>query len=154
MALGLAAISAGFCIATLQTHRIAHPILQTATWSAQVSGFVESREEREKSDRIVLRVFRFEAPRITEKPARVRVSVRKGTAPEVGSFVALKAHLSPPLQPLRPGGFDFARDMYFQEIGASGYVLGKIKFEPAPVIQRYMDATRLAARRRVGRCAA
>ncbi|HZL30032.1 MAG TPA: ComEC/Rec2 family competence protein [Pseudolabrys sp.] len=133
LALGLAALAIGFCIATLQTLRIAHPILQSSTWSAQVSGFVETREEREKSDRIVVRVHRFDAPRIGEKPQRVRVSVRKGTAPDVGSFAAFKAHLSPPLAPLRPGGFDFARDMYFQGIGASGYVLGKIKNTAPPV---------------------
>jgi competence protein ComEC len=65
-------------------------------------------------------------------PWRVRVAIRKGTAPAVGAFVQLKAHLSPPLAPLRPGGYDFARDMYFQEIGAGGYALGKIKIvEPA-----------------------
>lgn len=87
IALALAALSAGICIATLQTQRIAHPILQAATWSAQVGGFVEAREEHEKSDRIVVRVHRFEAPRITEKPTCVRVSVRKSTAPEVGAFV-------------------------------------------------------------------
>jgi competence protein ComEC len=132
IALAFAAIATGFCAATLQTARIAHPILQTGTWSAQVAGFVEAREEREKSDRIVVRVHRFEAPRISEKPRRVRVSVRKGTAPDVGSFVAFKAHLSPPLQPLRPGGYDFARDMFFQKIGASGYVLGKIRAERPP----------------------
>ena len=67
-----------------------------------------------------------------EAPERVRVAVRKGTAPAVGSFVAFKAHLSPPLQPLRPGGYDFARDMYFQRIGASGYVLGAIRPAAAP----------------------
>ena len=47
--------------------------------------------------------------------------MRKGTAPPVGSYVAFKARLSPPLEPLRPGGYDFARDMYFQRLGASGY---------------------------------
>ena len=57
----------------------------------------------------------------------MRVSVRKGTAPAVGSFVEFKARLSPPLAPLRPGGYDFARDMYFQGIGASGFVLGRIR---------------------------
>ena len=66
------------------------------------------------------------------KPQRVRVAVRKGTAPAVGSFVAFKAHLSPPLQPLRPGGYDFARGMYFQKIGASGFVLGHIRTLPPP----------------------
>src|SRR5262249_49914424 len=30
------------------------------------------------------------------------------------SFVEFKARLSPPLEPLRPGGYDFARDMYFR----------------------------------------
>ncbi len=133
LALGVAAMAAGFCVATLQTVRIAHPVMRTSTWSAQLAGFVESREERERSDRIVVQVQRFEAPRVAEQPERVRVSVRRGTAPAVGDFVALKAYLSPPLAPLRPGGYDFARDMYFQQIGASGYALGKIKTEAAPV---------------------
>ncbi|MDO8878049.1 MAG: ComEC/Rec2 family competence protein [Pseudolabrys sp.] len=129
LALGLAAMATGFCVITLHTARIAHPVLQSSTWTAQLAGFVETREEREKSDRIVVRVHSFDAARITEKPERVRVSVRKGTAPAVGDYVAFKAHLSPPLSPLRPGGYDFARDMYFQQIGASGYVLGKIRTE-------------------------
>jgi competence protein ComEC len=46
--------------------------------------------------------------------------------------VTLKARLLPPLRPLRPGGYDFARDMYFQGIGASGFVLGAIKIQEAP----------------------
>ena len=133
LALGLAAIVCGFCLVTLHSLRIAHPVLPVSTWTAQLAGFVETREEREKSDRIVVRVHRFDAARINEKPERVRVSVRKGSAPAVGAYVAFKAHLSPPLAPLRPGGYDFARDMYFQQIGASGYVLGKIRTEAPPV---------------------
>jgi competence protein ComEC len=133
LALGFAAIAAGFAVATLQTARIAHPVLRFPTWSASVSGFVETREERARSDRIVVRVQSISARRMAVKPDRVRVAVRKGTAPAVGSFVELKAHLSPPLAPLRPGGYDFARGMYFQRIGASGYVLGKIKTITPPV---------------------
>jgi competence protein ComEC len=45
--------------------------------------------------------------------------------------------LSPPLPPLRPGGYDFARDMYFQRIGASGYALGKIQVVTPPVAQGF-----------------
>jgi competence protein ComEC len=133
VAIGVAAITTGFAIATLQTARIAHPVLQTTISSATLSGFVEIREERERSDRIVVRVHKFSATRVFEAPERVRVAVRKGTAPAVGSFVELKAHLSPPLPPLRPGGYDFARDMYFQRIGASGYALGKIQVVTPPV---------------------
>jgi competence protein ComEC len=134
LALAVAAIAAGFAVATLRTARIAHPVLQTTVSSAIVAGFVEVREERARSDRVVIHVHRFEtARRIAQAPDRIRVAVRKGTAPAVGHFVELKAHLSPPLPPLRPGGYDFARDMYFQRIGASGYALGAIKTVAPPV---------------------
>jgi len=40
--------------------------------------------------------------------------------------------LSPPLEPVRAGGYDFARDIYFQRLGASGFVLGSIRTVEAP----------------------
>ena len=137
LALGTAAIAAGFATATLQTVRIAHPILQSAAASMPVSGFVEVREERERSDRIVVRVQSIEGLLAKPAPERVRVAVRKGSAPAVGSFVEFKARLSPPMQPLRPGGYDFARDMYFQRIGASGYALGAIKAKAPPIARGF-----------------
>jgi competence protein ComEC len=156
LALGLAGIAAGFATATLKTVRIAHPVLQVPASSVLVAGFVEIREERERSDRVVIHVHRFDAPRIAEAPDRIRVAVRKGSAPAVGSFVELKAHLSPPLAPLRPGGYDFARDMYFQRIGASGYALGAIKTVAAPVAPgvwlryaAFIDALREAIDKRI-----
>ncbi len=132
LAVAIAAAAAGFATATLKRAVIAHPVLQAAAWNVDIAGFVEVREERERSDRIVVRVTRIEAARLAEKPDRVRVSVRKGTAPPVGAFVAFKARLSPPLEPLRPGGYDFARDLYFQRIGASGFVLGRIRTAEPP----------------------
>jgi competence protein ComEC len=130
--LGLAAAAAGFATATVKRAVIAHPVLAAPVWNAEITGFVEVREERERSDRIVVRVDRISAPRLNEALERVRVSVRKGTAPAVGSFVSFKARLSPPLEPLRPGGYDFARDLYFQRIGASGFVLGRIQTAEPP----------------------
>ena len=132
-ALTFAAAAAGFAVATLHTAWIAHPVLRRATWNVAVSGFVESREERERNDRIVVHAQTIEGRRLDPVPQRVRVTVRTGTAPAVGSFVAFKADLLPPLAPLRPGGYDFARDMYFSRIGASGYVLGRINSEAPPV---------------------
>jgi len=133
IALGIAAIAAGFAVATLQAARVAHPVLQYPVASVSLAGFVEVREARERSDRVVIRVQHLEGRRPAEALERVRLAIRKETAPAVGSFVELRAHLSPPLAPLRPGGYDFARDMYFQRIGASGYALGKIKIVEPPV---------------------
>jgi competence protein ComEC len=127
IALGLAAITAGFAIAALKTERVSHPVLMRPAGNIQVAGFVELREERERSDRIVVRALLLEGARLDQKPDRVRVSVRKGTAPPVGAYVTFQARLNPPLAPLRPGGYDFARDLYFQGIGAVGFALGAVR---------------------------
>ena len=150
LAVAVAAVAGGFAAGVIKRAWVAHPVLQVATSNVTIEGFVETREERERSDRIVVRVNRIEGGRLEwEHPLeRVRLSIGKGgapaaraapaagaaatgfrpsVAPPVGSFVRLKARLSPPLEPLRPGGYDFARDMYFQQIGASGFPLGKIE---------------------------
>jgi competence protein ComEC len=122
-----AAIAAGFATVTWKSTRIAHEVLATPLFGVALTGFVETHEERERSDRFVLRVATMETQRDAVRLTRVRLSVKKGTAPAVGSFVELKARLQPPLAPLRPGGYDFARDLYFQGIGASGFVTGAIR---------------------------
>jgi len=134
VAVMLAAAAAGFAIATWKTARVAHDVLARPIYSAALTGFVETRDIRERTDRFVLRVVSMESPRGGEriKLERVRLSVKKGTAPAVGSFVELKARLLPPMSPSRPGSYDFGRDMYFQRIGASGFVMGAIKAADPP----------------------
>jgi competence protein ComEC len=127
-----AAITAGFATATLKTARVAHGVLARPMVSVALKGFVETRDVRERTDRFVLRVVQMESARAQAKLQRVRLSVKKGTAPAVGSFVELKARLQPPLAPLRPGSYDFGRDMYFAGIGASGFVMGAIKVLDPP----------------------
>jgi competence protein ComEC len=151
VALFMFAIAAGFAVATVKTAWIAHPILRFPASGVTVAGFVELREESQHTDRFVLRVDRIEGNRIDDKPQRVRLSVKRGMAPEPGSYVEAKALLDPPLQPLAPGSYDFARDLYFQQIGASGFARGAIKAITPPatagvlqrmnaVVQRMRDA--------------
>src|SRR5262245_42901692 len=130
--LALAAVAAGFATATLRSTRVAHPILPRPAWNVAITGWIEVHEERARSDRIVVKVHGIDGARMQEPLERVRVSVRKGTAPPVGAFVAFKARLDPPRAPWRPGGYDFARDLYFQNIGATGLVLGAIRTAEAP----------------------
>lgn len=143
---GAAAVAGGFLTATLRTASLGHPVLRAVSYNVAVTGFVAMREERARSDRIVIDVHSINGPRLDQQLARVRVSVRKGTAPPLGSFVSLTARLNPPLPPLRPGGYDFARDLYFQGLSASGFVTGTIKIETPP----HPPPLRLRARGVVG----
>jgi competence protein ComEC len=133
VAIGCTAIVAGFATTAIKSRLVDHVVLLTPAYSVSVQGFVEAREEREHSDRIVVRITAMEAARLSERPERIRLTVRKGTAPAVGAFVALKARLNPPAAPFRPGGYDLARDLYFQRIGATGLALGRIDVVPPPV---------------------
>jgi len=147
----VAALATGFAVATIKTAWIAHPILRFNASGVTVAGFVELREQSQHTDRMVIRVRRIEGNRVEDKPDRVRLSVKRGMAPPPGGFVEVKALLDPPLQPLAPDSYDFARDMYFQGIGASGFVRGAIKVVTPPAtdtplqradaaIQRLRDA--------------
>src|SRR5260370_39242158 len=136
VAIMIAAVAAGFAVATLRTAHLAHSVLARPVYSVTLSGFVETRDLRERTDRFVLRVAEMESPRGQIKLERVRLSVRKGTAPAVGGFVELKARLQPPLAPLRPGSYDFSRDMYFAGIGAAGFFTRGIQPVAAPCRRR------------------
>ena len=149
--LGVFAIAAGFAVATIKTALIDHPVLRFPASGVAITGFVELREESQHTDRFVLRVEHIEGTRIEDKPQRVRLSVKRGMAPPAGSFVEVKALLDPPLQPLAPNSYDFARDLFFQRIGASGFVRGPVKIIAAPaqqsllagadaIVQRLRDA--------------
>jgi competence protein ComEC len=128
-----AAACAGFATITIKSALIAHPVLHHPAGNVAIAGWVEVREERERTDRIVVKVERLESSRrLDEAPDRVRFSVRKGQAPPVGSFIEIQARLSPPRAPLRPGSYDFARDLYFQGIGATGLAVGEIKITAPP----------------------
>jgi competence protein ComEC len=133
VAVMVASAAAGFATATWRTAHIAHEVLARPAYSVSLSGFVEARDIRERTDRFVLRVTQIDGPRLQTKLQRVRLSVRKGMAPAVGSFVELKARLQPPLAPLRPGSYDFSRDLFFQGIGASGFVTGGVTTRDPPV---------------------
>jgi competence protein ComEC len=122
----VAAVASGFAVAALKTARISHAVLAQPIYASSLKGFVETHEERERTDRFVLHVTHMETRRTMPSLERVRLSVRKGTAPSVGSYIEMKARLLPPLSPLRPGSYDFGRDMFFQGIGASGFAMGGI----------------------------
>jgi competence protein ComEC len=141
------AIAAGFAAATVKTAMIEHPVLRYAASGVTISGFVELREESQHTDRFVLRVDRIDGNRIDDKPQRVRLSVKRGLAPPAGSFVEVKAMLDPPLQPLAPDSYDFARDLYFQQIGASGFVRGAVNVITPPATAGFASRVNAAVQR-------
>jgi competence protein ComEC len=129
VALGLAALFAGFAAGVIRTRTVAAPVLDRIR-IVEVSGFVEAVEPRAAGTRLVLRVHEMAGVTPAERPRRIRVT--SAAAVKAGDFVALRARLLPLPEPARPGGYDFGRDAYFRGLGAVGSVLGAPAIRPPP----------------------
>ena len=124
--IGLAALSAGFLSMGLRTERVRGPMLDHIR-IVTLRGFVEEVDFREVGARFVLGVTDAGDIPDSLSPRRVRLTMRKTPDFAAGDFVEAKARLLPPAHAVLPGGYDFARDAYFQGVGAVGSTLGAVK---------------------------
>lgn len=157
--LAVAAAFLGFAAAAWRVSEVAAPVL-TRTTIGPLIGTVEALDEREVGARLLIRVESFAGLAPEARPARVRVSFRKTPTPLPGDVVAATARLLPPPEAARPGGYDFARDAYFQGIGAVGSLVGAVTIraptEPLPLRLRLaatLDAARNGLTRRIAEAA-
>jgi competence protein ComEC len=120
------ALSFGFAAAKLRTELVRAPVLVKELRGAEVRGFVELYEPREKGRaRITLRVISIAGLAAAETPYRVRVTLSaKARRVATGEPIAIKATLTPPPEPVAPSGFDFARSAWFDRLGGIGYAMG------------------------------
>lgn len=129
--LSAAVLMAGFGVAQLHAHRLSAPVWERQT-TARLTGTIAAVEEREKDRRLILTDLRIDRTSPDQTPARVRLSVRRAAAEgenifAVGQRVSLRAGLMPPPVPSIPGGYDFQRMAWFEQIGAVGYSLGPVE---------------------------
>ena len=121
--LGLFVLLLGFAVATLRTQLVDAPVLERRG-ARVIEATVLLVEDRTRGQRLLLGDASIEGLEPDTTPARIRVSTR-GAEPsfEPGDRIRLRALLMPPSPPVEPRGFDFARQAYFEGLGAVGYAL-------------------------------
>ena len=129
--LAAAALAAGFLSMGLRTARVATPVLDHIR-IVKLQGYVQEVDLRPQGARLVLAVANAGDMPANLAPRRVRVTTRNAPNVAAGDYVALQARLLPPSHAALPGGYDFARDAYFQGVGAVGSTLGAISVLPPP----------------------
>ena len=122
----LGTFTVGFAAAQARTALVAAPVLDKKHGPAAVTGQVLAVEPEAAGGRVVLQRLTVAGLAAALTPAKVRIRL---TAREPGGFVPgdrirLPAVLRPPPEPAAPGAFDFARQAYFQRLGAVGYAVG------------------------------
>jgi competence protein ComEC len=118
----------GFLAIKLQALIVEAPVLERTKPFVEFEGWVEEAEAQDKRTRLTIRLIGVRGLAPEKTPRRVRISMRgKREPPLPGAAIRTRATLMPPPEPALPGGFDFARAYWFQGIGASGYLTGKIE---------------------------
>ena len=129
--MAVAIVFAGFSAGAIRHQSVDAPIIERVT-IAQVEGFVESIEQRERGVRVVIRVDNLDGLAPEWRPGRVRVTLRDPGQIVAGDYIRARTRLMPPPEAAWPGGYDFARGAYFLGIGAVGSVLGAAQIVDAP----------------------
>lgn len=154
--LAAAFFAAGFAVADFRASRVAAPVLTREIGFTVIEGRLIAVEESAKLRRLIIAVERIDGVEAEAAPARVRLSWRgKEFNALPGQRIALTGSLSPPPQPATPGGYDFARHLYFLQIGAVGIAFSAptvLSEEAPPLAARLSGAierARLALTRRI-----
>ncbi len=129
----LALLAAGVAVADWRTERVRAPVLAAPVGPTDVSGRVLWVGAGDGPQRYLLDHVRIEGVAPERTPERVRISVRSGTPGVVaapGEWLAARASLRPPPAPAEPGAWDFARQAWFQRIGAVGFSYGAPEAAP------------------------
>jgi competence protein ComEC len=120
----------GFAAISIKSAMVAEPVL-AKIWIGEFHGRIEKVETLSARD-----IVRLELATAGHQglPPKVRVNLSPEQYQPVfipGAVIKLRARLMPPAGPALPGGYDFARRAWFQQIGATGSALGGVALTKA-----------------------
>lgn len=136
------AIAAGYLAITFKSASVAQPVLGEA-WVGEMFGRIEKVEILSARNTVRLELATGEAQGL---PPKVRVNLALAQYDDGfrnGAIVRLRARLVPPAGPALPGGYDFARRAWFQQVGATGSALGPVSLYRESVRPVWLAETRL-----------
>ena len=115
----------GFLAAELRAAWIGAPVLWERTQGEVRGWVVDVAGPGSGGGRLLIAPYQIDGAPSGRLPARVRVTVGPDGLVGPGASIRLRAILGPPPEPASPGAYDFARDAFFQQVGAVGFSLSE-----------------------------
>ncbi len=145
----------GFTSAGFRTININSPMLEKRTGPVMVIGTIAEIDAlpENKGWRVILSDLELEKISKAETPNRVRVQLYKKAveiSPVIGQRISILSILNAPSSPVMPNAFDFRRYMFFENIGGTGFAIGKVTVlenntKPASAFDRFWEDKRVIA---------
>ncbi|WP_133122815.1 ComEC/Rec2 family competence protein [Zhengella mangrovi] len=129
---GMALTIGGMTVAKLEVLRGPAEIAGSAVSTRLAGRIVEAEPLASGRVRLVIATTGSARPRLSHLPATVRITApaRVATA-RAGDRFSGRVRLLPPPGPVRPGGYDYSFESYFDGYGATGFVLGTPRIQTA-----------------------
>ena len=126
----------GFAVAKLRAESVKAPVAPAGARPQWVEAWVvDVASPGQGGQRLLLAPVRIGDWSPAATPIRMRVTLRpEAELPSPGDPVRLLAILTPPPPPASPGSYDFARDAYFESVGAVGLALRAPRWVAADTI--------------------
>lgn len=119
--------AAGTCVAKLRSDRVGAPVITGERVVRRVEGFVvDVVSPGAGGQRLVIAPVSISGLAWDQTPRRIRVTIGENATPAPGRAIRVRAMLGSPPPPAAPGAYDFARDAWFDSIGAVGFTIGEI----------------------------
>lgn len=120
----------GFSAATYRANQVKTPLLSKnwRVYSLQIK-VEEVHPLRNNRLRYVGKVADIKGLKRAEWPKRIQLTgTDQGPRLGYGDRLCTRAKLKRPPGPVRPGGYDYARKLYFEQIGGSGFAMSDLRF--------------------------
>lgn len=152
LALALLLSAAGFSVAGLRSLEVAAPVMPEGGRAVTLQGIVDRVEQRPGRPRITVSVESMSRIAAERTPSRVRFVAWSDPPLQVGDRIRVRAVLRPPGGPVAPGGFDFRRWAWFNQIGGFGFAIAQHEVLSAvgrPDWRRSLDRLRQVVTERI-----
>jgi competence protein ComEC len=134
----LAAMAAGFLVGQVRTAQFDGRMLPAPIERALYVGVIDQIELQPAGQRVTLRDIDIKDLPRDATPTRMRVkTVVAQPELRIGQKVGGVATLSAPAGPAEPGAFNFRRQAFFNDLGATGFGYGRLKILKEPEGSRF-----------------
>jgi len=145
--IGLMLIAAGFGAAQWRSFTRDAPLIAKRLGPVNISGQLIALERQDDGVRYLIAPDTIGRLAPGQIPARIRLRLsgkaRADTRLVAGDRVQLRAVLMPPPGPVTPGGFDYGRMLWFERIGAVGFIISPPHLAAAARQDNFLQAIEL-----------
>jgi competence protein ComEC len=121
--------SLGFCLCKLRSEAVKAPVISTSGTYFIKAIIIDIDSKTLEATRLLVAPLTIEGLKAKATPMRLRLALRPEKLGDIapGDAITALAIINPAGGPSRPGGYDYARQAWFEGLGGVGFIPGRLR---------------------------